>query len=136
MIDIVAYHGMKRLPFDKNLKSADALETGPSQECTARLDFIKRRGGVMLLTGDPGVGKTLALRKFRDGLNDNLFSPVYTPLSTLRGADHLRANREAHQHPGCLPNRGRRRRFKSVYFVAIIASVSYNICNYSASIVA
>ena len=50
MKDIVAYHGMKRLPFDKNLKIADALETGPSLECAARLDFIKRRGGVILLT--------------------------------------------------------------------------------------
>ena len=38
----------------------------------------------------PRGGKTLALRKFRDGLNDNLFHPVYTPLSTLRGADLLR----------------------------------------------
>jgi type II secretory pathway predicted ATPase ExeA len=90
MKDIVAYHGFKRFPFDKNLKSADALKTGPSEECAARLDFIKRRGGVMLLCGDPGVGKTLALRKFRDRLNDNIFNPIYTPLSTLKGADLLR----------------------------------------------
>jgi general secretion pathway protein A len=90
MIDIVAYYGMKRFPCDKHLKTADAIETGPSLECAARLAFIKQRGGVMLLTGDPGVGKTLALRQFRDGLNDNLFFSMYTPLSTLRGADLLR----------------------------------------------
>lgn len=90
MNDILAYHGLKSFPCDKNLKSTKALKTGPSVECAARLDYIKRRGGVMLLTGDPGVGKTLALRKFRDNLNDNLFLCVYTPLSTLRGADLLR----------------------------------------------
>lgn len=90
MKDIVAYHGMKRFPFDKNRKSSDVVKTGPSIECAARLDFIKRRGGVMLLCGDPGVGKTLELRRFCDNLNDNLFLPVYTPLSTLRGADLLR----------------------------------------------
>lgn len=90
MKDIVAYYGLKRFPFDKNLKSAEALKTSASQECAARLEFIKRRGGVMLLVGDPGVGKTLALRKFSDGLNENLYHPVYTPLSTLRGADLLR----------------------------------------------
>jgi general secretion pathway protein A len=90
MTDIVAYHGMKLFPFDKHLKTSDAIETGPSLECAARLAYIKQRGGIMLLTGDPGVGKTLQLRIFRDGLNDNLFLPVYTPLSTLRGADLLR----------------------------------------------
>lgn len=90
MRDIIAYYGMKRFPFDKNLKTAEALDTGPYMECAARLDYIKRRGGIMLLTGDPGVGKTLALRNFRDNLNDNLFWHVYTPLTTLRSADLLR----------------------------------------------
>lgn len=90
MIDIVAYHGMKRSPCDKAIKSADVLETEPHLECAARLDFIKRRGGIMLLVGDPGVGKTLAIRCFCDGLNENIFRPIYTPLSTLKGADLLR----------------------------------------------
>jgi general secretion pathway protein A len=90
MRDIVAFHGFKRFPFDKNIKSAQILETEPQRECAARLDFIKRRGGIMLLVGDPGVGKTLALRRFVDSLNENIFRPVYTPLSTLRGADLLR----------------------------------------------
>ena len=90
MKDIVAYHGMKRRAFDKNIKSAEALKTGPGEECAARLEYIKRQGGIMLLCGDPGVGKTLQLRIFRDGLNDNLYNPIYTPLSTLKGADLLR----------------------------------------------
>lgn len=90
MKDIIAYHGLKRWAFDKNLKSTDALKTSPGEECAARLAYIKRRGGIMLLCGDPGVGKTLQLRIFRDGLNENLFAPIYTPLSTLRGADLLR----------------------------------------------
>jgi type II secretory pathway predicted ATPase ExeA len=42
-----------------------------------------------LLTGDPGVGKTLALRRYVDSLNGNLFKPFYTPLSTLSRADLL-----------------------------------------------
>jgi hypothetical protein len=29
------------------------------------------------------VGKTLALRRYVDSLNENLFKPCYTPLSTL-----------------------------------------------------
>jgi hypothetical protein len=55
----------------------------------ARFDYIKRRGGILLLTGDPGVGKTLTLRRYVDTLNENLFKPYYTPLSTLSRADLL-----------------------------------------------
>jgi Cdc6-like AAA superfamily ATPase len=67
MKDFTAWFGLKRFPFDKNIKTQDALDTEPLKECSARLDYIKRRGGILLLTGDPGVGKTLALRQYVDG---------------------------------------------------------------------
>jgi general secretion pathway protein A len=89
MKDLLAWFGLKNFPFDKNLKTQETLNTEPLQECTARLDYIKRRGGILLLTGDPGVGKTLALRRYVAGLNENLFKPFYTPLSTLSRADLL-----------------------------------------------
>lgn len=89
MKDLLAWFGLKRFPFDKNIKSAEALETEPLKECLARLQYIKRRGGIMLLTGDPGVGKTLALRKYVQSLNQNLFKTLYTPLSTLSRSDIL-----------------------------------------------
>jgi type II secretory pathway predicted ATPase ExeA len=89
MRDLLAWFALKRFPFDKNIKPKDVLETEPIKECTARLDYIKRRGGILLLTGDPGVGKTLALRRYVEKLNENLFKPFYTPLSTLSRADLL-----------------------------------------------
>lgn len=89
MKDLQAWFGLKRFPFDKNIKVHDAVDTEPLKECLARLDYIKRRGGIMLLTGDPGVGKTLALRRFVQTLNENLFKTYYTPLSTLSRADIL-----------------------------------------------
>lgn len=89
MKDLQAWFGLKRFPFDKNIKVYDAVDTEPLKECLARLDYIKRRGGIMLLTGDPGVGKTLALRRFVQTLNENLFKTYYTPLSTLSRADIL-----------------------------------------------
>ena len=89
MKDLLAWFGLKGFPFDKNIKPRDILETEPVKECTARLDYIKRRGGILLLTGDPGVGKTLALRRYVERLNENLFKSFYTPLSTLSRADLL-----------------------------------------------
>jgi type II secretory pathway predicted ATPase ExeA len=89
MKDLLAWFGLKRFPFDKNIKTRDILDTEPLKECDARLDYIKRRGGIMLLTGDPGVGKTLALRRYVENLNENLFKTHYTPLSTLSRSDLL-----------------------------------------------
>lgn len=90
MKDIVSYFGLKDYPFDKGIKAHHLISTEPLRECTARLDFIKRRSGIMLLVGDPGVGKTVALRRFSEELNSNVFRPIYTPLSTLKGTDLLR----------------------------------------------
>jgi len=90
MKELTTWFGLKRHPFDKQIKTSQAFESDPMAECSARFDYIKRRGGIMLLTGDPGVGKTLALRSFCDGLNENLFKTIYTPLSTLNRFDMLR----------------------------------------------
>ena len=89
MKELLAWFGLKRFPFDKNIKVQDALDTEPLKECLARLDYVKRRGGILLLTGDPGVGKTLALRRYVQNLNENLFKTYYTPLSTLSRSDIL-----------------------------------------------
>ena len=89
MKDLLAWFGLKHFPFDKNIKTQDLFDTDSLKECSARLEYIKRRGGILLLTGDPGVGKTLALRRYVDSLNENLFKPFYSPLSTLSRADLL-----------------------------------------------
>jgi general secretion pathway protein A len=89
MKDLLGWFGLKEFPFDKHIKTQEILDTEPFKECKARLDYIKRRGGILLLTGDPGVGKTLALRRYVDSLNENLFKPYYTPLSTLSRTDLL-----------------------------------------------
>ncbi len=89
MKDLLAWFGFKRFPFDKNIKPSDAMDTEPLKECLARLEYIKRRGGILLLTGDPGVGKTLVLRRYVQSLNENLFKTYYTPLSTLSRSDIL-----------------------------------------------
>jgi len=89
MKDLLAWFALKRFPFDKNISTRHVLDTKALKEAIARLDYIKRRGGILLLTGDPGVGKTLTLRRYVKSLNDNLFKTCYTPLSTLSRSDLL-----------------------------------------------
>ena len=90
MNDMLVWFGLKRHPFDKEIRPADLFASEALDEAAARLDYMKQRGGIMLLTGDPGVGKTVALRRFVDSLNDNLYRPVYTQLATLNRFDILR----------------------------------------------
>lgn len=90
MNDFLVWFGLKRHPFDKQIPTADLYQSDPLSECMARLAYIKQMGGIMLLTGDPGVGKTVAIRRFVDELNPNLYRPIYTPLATLNRFDILR----------------------------------------------
>jgi type II secretory pathway predicted ATPase ExeA len=90
MKDLLSWFGFKQFPFDKEIKPGNVIETTIIKESLARLNYIKRRGGIMLLTGDPGVGKTISLRVFADSLNENLYKVIYTPLSTLNRSDILR----------------------------------------------
>jgi type II secretory pathway predicted ATPase ExeA len=90
MKDLLSWYGFKHYPFDKEIKTHDAVETEVLKETLARLMYMKLRGGIMLLTGDPGAGKTIAVRCFADNLNENLFKVLYTPLSTLNRSDILR----------------------------------------------
>ena len=90
MKDYIAWYGLKHIPFDKEIKTTKLHKTEALKECTARLEFMKQKGGTMLLTGDPGVGKTVTMRRFINSLNENIYRPVYTPLSTLSRFDILR----------------------------------------------
>ena len=45
MKDLLAWYGLKRYPFDKEIRTSKLLETDASKECEARLDYMKRRGG-------------------------------------------------------------------------------------------
>jgi type II secretory pathway predicted ATPase ExeA len=55
------------------------------------LGYLKETKGIGLLTGNPGMGKSLALRAFAEGLNPNLFHCFYFPMSTATVMDFYRA---------------------------------------------
>jgi type II secretory pathway predicted ATPase ExeA len=80
---IEARFGFKRRPFDKSIASRDLYRWPGLDELDARLEMTKQARGIMLLTGEPGTGKTAALRRFVDSLNLEHYHPVYLPLSTV-----------------------------------------------------
>lgn len=84
---IEARFGLKRRPFQKSIASRDLYPWPGLQELDARLEMAKQARGIMLLTGEPGTGKTAALRRFVDALNAEHYSACYLPLATVTVMD-------------------------------------------------
>ena len=74
---------MKFNPFDKEIDSANLYEGGDLKELESRLNYMLENRGIFLLVGEPGAGKTTALRKFANGLGPSLYRPFYLSLTTL-----------------------------------------------------
>ena len=55
------------------------------------MDYVKRTRGIELLIGEPGAGKTFALRVLKESLNPSLYHVVYFPLSTRGVMDFYRS---------------------------------------------
>jgi len=87
---IETFYNLKRLPFQKDINTKDMFVCPSTEELSKRLEHMKQKRGIMLVTGTPGTGKTLHIRAFVEKLNPNLFKPVYTPLSTVNIIDFYR----------------------------------------------
>jgi general secretion pathway protein A len=87
---IQAYFGLKRPPFPKELKTDHMFESFDLRETHARLQILKQNRGLFCLTGEPGSGKTSALRRFVDGLNPQTHVHCYTPHATVNRNDLYR----------------------------------------------
>jgi type II secretory pathway predicted ATPase ExeA len=85
-----AFYSLAGRPFTKEIKAADMFQSSSHQECHARLGYLRDNRGIGLVVGEPGSGKTTALRAFISALNPALYNPVYFPLSTVTVRDFYR----------------------------------------------
>lgn len=68
--------------------SEEALyKTDSFSQLMNRFEYLKKHRGIMLLTGNPGTGKTSSIRAFLSTLSAKSFTPVYLPLSTVAVGD-------------------------------------------------
>ena len=98
MID--AYFGFKKSPFSKELRVDQMIETYDGREASSRLAYTKQHRGLLLLTGEPGSGKTSVLRKFVEGLNPQTHVHCYTPHATVSRTDFYRQLNQLLRLPG------------------------------------
>jgi type II secretory pathway predicted ATPase ExeA len=77
------HFGMRLNPFDKDTEVDKLYPSKDIQELESRLKYMMENRGIFLLVGEPGSGKSTALRKFAESLGPSLFKPCYLPLTTL-----------------------------------------------------
>lgn len=77
------FYKLKREINIKNFPSDELYQSESFKEGTSRLEFMKNKGGFLLVTGSSGVGKTTLIRSFVENLNSSFYKPVYAALSTV-----------------------------------------------------
>jgi len=69
------HFGLKHLPLGKGV--SDLWQDPPLTLLAQRFQALLETPGIGLLTGEPGVGKTAALRQLAHGLNPHRYLVVY-----------------------------------------------------------
>ena len=79
----LSYYGLEFNPFNKDIETKYAFETEDFKILKNRLNFVRENKTMALITGNPGVGKTFAIRSFLNELNRNLYKVIYICMSTV-----------------------------------------------------
>jgi MSHA biogenesis protein MshM len=69
------HFGLTSQPLGKNTEQL--WDDGPIADLKERFQWLLENPGVALLTGEPGVGKTSALRLITEGLNPHRYQVIY-----------------------------------------------------------
>jgi len=85
-----AYYGFKQHPFGKDIPCDDLFMYRDFKEFQQRIEFLKIHGGVGVLWGEPGTGKSVGLRWLRSSLNRNRYRFYYLPEPPMTLSDFYR----------------------------------------------
>jgi type II secretory pathway predicted ATPase ExeA len=78
-----AYYQLQKSVNRKSIPVGELFVSDSLREAQARLDYMKDKGGFILISGAPGVGKTTLVRSFGESLDTKFFKIAYAPLSTV-----------------------------------------------------
>ena len=77
------FFNFKNIPFERNIPTAQLYTTPKFDELLSRLDYAARNCKFSVITGNVGVGKTTAARKFVDSLDKRNYRCIYIADSAL-----------------------------------------------------
>jgi len=73
----LAHFGFTRTPFSKRIAASDLYARAAHGEAMARIGFCVAESALSVITGDVGVGKTVAVRAAVAGLDPTRHSVIY-----------------------------------------------------------
>lgn len=77
------HFALNRYPFEPSLPPDQLFQSQSQQEALMRLGQLRQaRGGIGLLTGEPGCGKSTVCRQLFAGLHSGEYRPRYVSLTT------------------------------------------------------
>jgi general secretion pathway protein A len=77
------YFGLKFNPFTKEIPPDKLFISQDLLELESRLQYLQKNRGIGLVAGEPGSGKSTALRKYVSELNPSLYRSCYFSLATV-----------------------------------------------------
>lgn len=84
------YYRLQKNVNHKDIAVEELFNSTGYKEARARLDYMKDKRGLVLVSGLSGVGKTTLLRSFAESLDPKSFKIGYVPLSTVSVNDFYR----------------------------------------------
>lgn len=106
----IGQFGMEYNPFIKNEKDIK-IELSEYKQLIHRLKHLEDIKGLGIITGEPGLGKTTALRYWSSGLNSALYKVIYIPHSTVTVMEFYRTLADEF---GIEPSHSKRKNFKAI----------------------
>lgn len=85
----LAHFGLRHAPLGKD--TSELWDDGALAQLRERFQWLLHSPGVGVLTGDPGVGKTAALRHLLQGVNPHRFQVIYLPETDFGRLDLYRS---------------------------------------------
>jgi type II secretory pathway predicted ATPase ExeA len=85
------YFGLRREPFGKDVDIKEFYVSSDLKEAESRLKYMTETRGIFLLLGEPGSGKTAAIRRFTELLGHSLYKTCYLSMTTLTVNDFFSA---------------------------------------------
>jgi len=76
-VKLQSFFGFSKIPFTKYIWSSKMFEARSQQELIEGLHYSLEVRGISLVIGNPGVGKSITLRKFKDELSPQYHQPFY-----------------------------------------------------------